>query len=197
MLVSCVVFTSVYDTDPVTRKITMPDSYSLCSDDCPYKKAAADDDGNFNKSARAPLHMEGNSSQTLLILQAPGLDEWEARKPLWSENPHSASARIRNSLRRIGLARTDFSITNSTQCYPGKGKLSRDKPPLASARRCCSYWLKQDITSAEFSRIVVFGTLAEKSVYELGFRGDKRFTFIGHPSGRLSNIELDAALKPS
>ena len=173
----------------------MPDSFNLCCNACPYKQAPSEVGEFAKKKAREPLRMEANSNQALLILQAPGSDEWEARIPLWSDNPHSAAASIRNSLKRLGLSRTDFSITNSTQCYPGKGNFSRDKPPLASARRCCSHWLNQDINGASFSHIVVFGKLAERSVSELGYKDDKRFIFVGHPSGKLSNVALDAALR--
>lgn len=172
----------------------MPNSFENHCKNCPYNPVNG---YSYSPSQRppAPLLMENNSARALLIFQAPGADEWAVRKPICSENPNSAAARIRNSLARLDRSRTDFSITNSTQCYPGKRNSIRDKPPLTSARKCCTNWLKLDIESLAFTRIIVFGTNAKSSVTELGYANDPRFMFLRHPSGRLSNSLLDVALK--
>lgn len=173
----------------------MPNSFENHCKNCPYNPANgyAESPG---QRLPAPLLMEANSTDTLLIFQAPGADEWTERKPICSKNPKSAAARIRNSLERLKKSRTDFSITNSTQCYPGKRSSIRDKPPLKLARKCCSNWLKQDIEKFPFSRIIVFGAKAKSSITELGYASDPRFLFLRHPSGGLSNVLLDLALKP-
>ena len=171
----------------------MPITFDDHCNSCPYNP------GNMyaispNQRQSTPLLMEANSGRVLLIFQAPGIDEWIARKPICSSNPMSAAARIRNSLVRLGMSRTHFSITNATQCYPGKGNSTRDKRPLTSARRCCSNWLKQDIEALAFTRVIVFGGSAKQSVIELGYSKDPRFLFLRHPSGGLSNALLDDAL---
>ena len=171
----------------------MPMSFDKHCIGCPYHPANG---GAVQPNGRplAPLIMEANSERTLLIFQAPGIEEWAARKPICSSNTWSAGAKIRNALTRLGKSRNDFSITNSTQCYPGKANSNRDKTPLTSARKSCSYRLKQDIEAYDFKRIIVFGSAAKKSVTELGFASDPRFIFLRHPSGGLKSLVLDDAL---
>lgn len=171
----------------------MPNNFKKHCNNCPYNPRNGYATLS-NGEPSGPLFLEANSERALLIFQAPGLEEWIARKPISSNNSRSAAARIRASLARLGKTRVDFSITNSTQCYPGKENL-RDKPPLTSARKCCSNWLKQDIEVCAYSRIIVFGSTAKKSVIELGYAIDPRLIFIRHPSGGLSNADLDFALK--
>lgn len=172
----------------------MPSNFDGHCKSCPYNPKNGHATPS-NAEPTAPLLMEANSKRALLIFQAPGLDEWIARKPIFSNNSRSAAARIRASLARLGKTRIDFSITNSTQCYAGKGNFGRDKSPLTSARKCCSNWLKQDIEACAFSRVIVFGSPAKKSVTELGYASDPRFMFVRHPSGGLSNVVLDHVLK--
>ena len=150
---------------------------------------------------RLPLTMEPNPGTTaLLIFLAPGINEWGKGQPICSGSSHSAAARIRNSLRRISasmginVSRCDFSITNAVQCYPGAGRNGRDKTPRAAARRQCANWLMRDIQFRNWRRIVVFGAIPKQSVRDLGYGCDPRFRFIRHPSGRLSNPDLDNAL---
>lgn len=178
----------------IRASLLMPTTFNNHCQICPYNPVNGHSDTPKNRSP-APLFMEANSPHALLIFQAPGGDEWAARKPICSANPNSAAARIRNSLVRIDKSRTDFSITNSTQCYPGKGNSIRDKAPLTSARKCCVNWLKQDIEAFAFSRIIVFGAKAKSSVSELGYTSDPRFLFLRHPSGGLGNAVLDEALR--
>jgi len=172
----------------------MPHNFNDYCTTCPYNPANGYSEIP-NDRRPAPLCMETNSPRILLIFQAPGADEWAARKPICSTNSSSTAARIRNSLARIGKSRSDFSITNSTQCYPGKGSSVRDKAPLTSARKCCANWLKQDIEAFAYARILVFGAKARSSVVELGYAGDPRFIFLRHPSGGLTSAVLDDAMR--
>lgn len=185
---------SHYKPKHVRASLLMPTTFNDHCKICPYNPANGHSESP-NHRPTAPLYMEANSPLALLIFQAPGADEWAARKPICSTNTNSAAARIRNSLVRIDKSRSDFSITNSTQCYPGKGNSIRDKAPLTSARKCCVNWLKQDIEAFAFSRIIVFGAKAKSSVTELGYANDPRFQFLRHPSGGLSNAALDDALR--
>ncbi len=60
---------------------------------------------SYYKSKAMNLKFENNNSSYLLVLQAPGFDEWNGGKstvsgkriPLDSSNPHSCAARMRNS----------------------------------------------------------------------------------------------------
>lgn len=163
---------------------TMPQNYRSHCNACPY-----------NQGGTRPLSMERSpNSDVLLVLQAPGKDEWKAKKPICSPSPHSAAARIRNTLNRISKNRSDFSITNAVQCYPGVGSNGRDKRPRKGAILQCSNWLKRDINSKPWRRIIVFGKPAKKVVRDLGFSSDPRFKFYRHPSGNLTNESLKDAL---
>ncbi|HEY8159135.1 MAG TPA: uracil-DNA glycosylase family protein [Methylobacter sp.] len=144
--------------------------------------------------ANQPLSKEFNSSSVLLIFQAPGIDEWNTGQPIISQGSRSAAARIRNSLVRLGKSRGDFDITNSVQCYPGKNSTGRDKRPSETMRKNCQSWLATDIAS-HYQTIVVFGACAKKSVLALGYSNDSRFKFLNHPSGGLTNLDLDNALR--
>jgi len=151
----------------------------------------------MKKDAREPdipLAMENNSSDVLLIFQAPGEIEWSKKIPICSDSNNSAAARIRNSLNRIGKTRQDFNITNATQCYPGKSLNGRDAKPVKSARNKCANLLKNNIESSSFRKFIVFGSLAKESIEFLGFKNDNRFIFLLHPSGGLSNEKLDLSL---
>ena len=157
----------------------MPCTFKGYCNGCPYRNAPH----LLPTERRLPLSMEHNPGTTaLLIFLAPGINEWRKGQPICSESSHSAAAKIRNSLRRINvtrginLSRYNFSITNSVQCYPGTNRKGRDKPPTEATRRQCANWLKNDIDSRRWRRIVVFGQIAEKSVRYLAWRTDG-FTF--------------------
>lgn len=165
----------------------MPKEYRGHCFDCPYIKNTVDE-------ADKPLSMENNSSDILLIFQAPGESEWKDKNPVCSGNSKSAAARIRNSLERINKSRKDFNITNAVQCFPGKSASGRDKRPVIAARRKCADWLETDIKSFQFRKIIVFGSLAKESIDSIGYSEDSRFVFLRHPSGGLRNIDLDLAL---
>jgi uracil-DNA glycosylase family 4 len=150
-----------------------------------------------NPANRTNQHLskESNNSSVLLIFQAPGIDEWNSGQPVISQGSHSAAARIRNSLTRVGKSRGGFDITNCVQCYPGKSSSGRDKRPSEAMRRSCQSWLAPDIAS-HYQKVVVFGGCAKKSVLDLGYLiNDPRFIFLNHPSGGLTNLNLDNALR--
>lgn len=168
----------------------MPTNYLNCCAGCPYIE-------NKTKDTKSPLSMENNGSDVLIILQAPGVDEWKSNKPICSTNKKSAAARIRNSLKRTGLTREDFNITNAVQCYPGKSLSGRDLKPSKIAQFFCSKWLKQDIEASKFRKIIIFGSIARNSIKMLALENDPRFVYFRHPSGFLKNKDLDSALTGS
>lgn len=160
----------------------MPETFC---ENCPYRRC---DD--------YPLSMERNSTRALLILQAPGQEEWREKQPAISESRTSAAARIADSFDRIGKVREDFSITNAVQCYPGRPPGGdRDDPPCEQAVEACAGRLQGDIESEDWLAVVVFGNTAKEIVRCLGYGEDPRFRFIKHPSGGLSNECLDDTLR--
>ena len=169
----------------------MPETYGEACNNCPYRRR-----NPHYQPPGAPLSMERNNNRVLLILQAPGVDEWSCRRPAISQSPYSAAARIRNSIERLRRTRADYSITNAVQCYPGGARTNgRDKPPRKSACCACAAWLKEDIESHDWYRVVVFGRIAERSVRMIFDNCcPDHVTFLRHPSGGLTNCDLDAAL---
>ena len=69
---------------------------------------------NYNNM---PLSAELNHSKTLLVFQAPGINEWTGnfgytnRAPIISNSSHSCAARLRNSFDRIKKYRSNYDIT--------------------------------------------------------------------------------------
>jgi uracil-DNA glycosylase family 4 len=144
--------------------------------------------------------MEDNKGSILLIFQAPGINEWTNGRPVSSPESRSAGMRLEAAFAHCGTTRASYNITNAVQCFPGKqenprgGKCARDKAPLAAARRHCADWLREDLNAHRYKRVVVFGSLARKTVKELDCVEKTRFIFKKHPSGGLSNDDLYEAL---
>jgi len=110
----------------------MPRDYDENCVGCPYHK-----DGSFHiqppSRRSSPLEKTDNGAEVLLVLQSPGEVEWQACLPLQNfEN--GAGLRFKKSFERIGKNRKDYDITNSVQCYQGKGANGRDKKPSKKAQ---------------------------------------------------------------
>ena len=176
----------------------MPIHYGCHCAGCPYQNADHLPK-LFQKMRTAPLSMEENHAEVLLIFQAPGVNEWEKGKPVVSTKTGSVGVRLEAAFLRANRTRQNYNITNTVQCFPGKktqnsGITSRDVAPPAAVRFHCAEWLRLDLEAHNYKRIVVFGAHARKSVYKLGFGTDSRFHFLRHPAGGLKNIDLDRAL---
>jgi uracil-DNA glycosylase family 4 len=144
------------------------------------------------------LEIENNKSSTLLVFQAPGKNEWKAKRPLISTDPYSASKKINNSLKRINKCRTDYDITNTVQCYPGYNKTKkRDYRPCAKAVKYCMQQLELDILLNKYTKVIAFGNIARKAVEEIKIKNNLGFKQVNckHPSGGLSRFDLDTALQ--
>lgn len=105
----------------------IPDSFGEHRRHCAHRKREA---------GQLPLSIEHKSDQALLIFQALGGDEWIKKQSIVSCSSRSAAARIGNSPKRIGSSRKSFSITNTVQCYPGRGAKGHDKRPTAIRSGC-------------------------------------------------------------
>lgn len=171
----------------------MPHSYANCAD-CRYSHGR-----HLPAEAKAlrnhPLSLEDNDSRTLLILQAPGIEEWKSGKPISSDSPQSAGGKLRKAFHLLGKQRTAYNISNVVQCFPGKqaprgNKEPRDRSPPKSVRSACSKWLREDISKGNYTRVVVFGRHAERAVKELGYEIDSRFVFAPHPTASGVSIAM-------
>lgn len=165
---------------------------------CPYLNNNHLQGTNFFTLSSGPLSIDlGNRSKTLLVFQAPGVTEWSTRKPLQASGNSTSSAgvRIHNSWARTGKARSDFDITNSVQCFPDKYGNGRDKRPRKHAINKCLEWLKEDIKTGRYTKIITFGRIAQDQVNQaishLGLNGKLTVIHSKHPSGGVSNKSLD------
>ena len=170
----------------------MPPQYHSHCIDCPFEHAAHLDDQW--RICSTPLRMEDNDASVLLIFQAPGEIEWGKGRPVISQKRGSAGVRLERAFKNAGRVRTDYNITNTVQCFPGKRANGRDAAPSTAVRQHCANWLRQDIEARTYKSIVVFGRCAEKSVRALGYSGDPRFRFVKHPAGGISNEDLAKAV---
>ncbi len=184
----------------------MPTNYKLCGS-CPYKNQQHLTQIFYVQNVVAsPLKTDyGQNSNTLLIFQAPGKDEWQGntisgkRLPIDSINPHSAAARMRNSMKRKNVNRANFDITEAVQCFPGKQSNGRDKKPNLQSRTCCLQYLVDDLTMKKYTKIVAFGNIAYgmalQAVVMAGNKGVQQPnpTKAPHPSSTVSNNQLDGS----
>lgn len=89
-----------------------------------------------------PLRAEVNGSKTLLLLQTPGIDEWDDGRPLSSGKKGAACLRFKAALKDAGRRREEFDIAEAVNCYPGQDEKQRDRRPPTGAIKACSRWLQ-------------------------------------------------------
>lgn len=167
---------------------------------CPYcigKPAAVPP----SSRAHYPLDFEDNGSDVLLVIQSPGVDEWEKCTPLCSTNPSSAGYRFVKALERTKKRREDFDITNVVQCYPGKppaqpnNNKPRDNKVDQNAVACCTHWLDKLVSRKRYQKIVAFGIPACKAVSAYAHMSEIEIICIKHFNAGLSNDDLDDAIR--
>ena len=177
----------------------MPSSYEHCTD-CAYSRGKHPSTSEKALRDRRLSMEKGNGADTLLVFQSPGVEEWKRGQPISSENVRSAAAKMTKAFAHASKHRSEFDITNAVQCFSGKmdahsGKASRDKQPPGKVRNRCAKWLETDLSSRPYKRIVVFGSVAKKTVRKL-LGEDPRVVFVPHPNARGVSIEcLAAALR--
>lgn len=187
----------------------MPNNFNNCIG-CPYCQQIHLP--QLQKSlVNSPLSIDiGNNADTLLVFQSPGTDEWGGgvltvsgnRIPIDSKNRYSAAARMRNSMARKGVVRTDYDITEAVQCFPGKKSNGRDKRPSVNSMMCCLHHLVNDLSVKKYNKIVAFGAVAyQMTTQAVGIVNTNNVIkfmqplpiFARHPSGWISNNNLDAS----
>ena len=166
--------------------------------DCPYSESKH----LIGSLKNEPIKPEIHNSDTLLVFQAPGKDEWSGnngttrRAPIISNNPHSAAARMRNSFARKNVRREDFDITEVVLCYPGKYESNnRDMKPKKTAIDNCIKNLENIISQGNYTTIISFGEVAKCAVKKALISTNNQNIIhkaVNHPCYRLKNEDLDA-----
>jgi len=165
---------------------------------CPYYNQAHLINTSYQTTRTlAPVGLEDNSSDTLLVFQSPGVEEWRVGKPL-QITPRSAGKRIDLSWGRVrkhrqsqNPIRTDFNIINAVQCFQGKVSSGRDAKPKAMAVRCCSNRLLTILQQTNYTKVIAFGDIAQQILPRL----QSRLNPINHPhptSTKSRNVTLNA-----
>lgn len=176
----------------------MPTNYVSYCNGCPYECAK-----HLSPRERAmrssPLSMERNEGSILLVFQSPGIEEWSTGHPVSGRSRGSVGARLEAAFADVGKSRSDYDITNSVQCFPGKQlgddkQRPRDQSVMAKARRQCAEWLRLDLEYAKYEKIVVFGAVAKKTIQELSLPAGLPIQYLAHPSAGLSNAALRKAI---
>ena len=141
----------------------MPYDSSCCS--CPYRNQKHLPAGEQTQRADPPVDLEYNGSDTLIVLQAPGEEEWRCGRPLMAVKKKGGTAgeRVRKSWDRKGKKREDFDIIEAVQCYPGRGTNNRDEKPNPGAVQACTYRLYRHLIKRKYKKIVALGETAHNA----------------------------------
>ncbi|RKH20848.1 hypothetical protein D7X74_02850 [Corallococcus sp. CA047B] len=142
----------------------MPDLDNKICRGCPYHPSEGRVPPPRDGRAHVPLSAEINGSETLLLLQAPGINEWSDGKPLSSGENNSASQRFNAALAKAGKTREEFDIAEAVNCYPGQDERGRDLPPLSPVVKACSRWLAELIKEKQYKTVVLFGNVAAQAL---------------------------------
>jgi uracil-DNA glycosylase family 4 len=142
----------------------MPNLDSDTCRGCPYHSLHRQVPETRTKRAAVPLSAELNGSRTLLVLQAPGVNEWGDGKPLSSREISSAAQRFERALVAANKKRKDFDIAEAVNCYPGKGEDGLDIQPPTPVVETCSRWLADLLKARRYTKIVLFGRVAEQAL---------------------------------
>lgn len=145
--------------------------------------------------SESPVELEWNNSKTLIVGEAPGIEEWRMGAPFQPTKKvgGTAGARLARSWQRAGKKRKDFDLLNTVQCYPGQDG-NRDARPTKAAVCACSGRLAAVLAKNNYERVICFGRAAEKVVSQIQIAHALNFSVVPcrHPSGGASNEQLDA-----
>jgi uracil-DNA glycosylase family 4 len=131
---------------------------------CPYHPSREIVPHPLSGRAHEPLSAEDNGSGTLLLLQAPGVEEWSSGRALSSQQNLSAGQRFATALAKTGKRRNDFDIAEAVNCYPGTAPNGRDKQPTRQAIVACNKWLADLLNEKRYTKVVLFGRVAEEAL---------------------------------
>lgn len=169
-------------------------SYDSNCNNCPYKNQKHLSNKNITNRKSPPIGLENNNSNTLLVFQSPGIEEWEKGQAIQPSRKKGGTAgrRIELSWERKQKNRYDFNIINAVQCFPGNDG-NRDLEPNIMSICSCSNRLEHILNEKKYNKIILFGAIAQNVVdnllNKLGLKVD--VVKSKHPTGGLSNEYLD------
>ena len=146
---------------------------SLCNK-CPY---ATQQD---NK-----IKIINENKETLILMLAPGEEEFKNKRPLCSSNPTSATQRIKKALKELGKSLDDFAITELIKCYPGKGA-NRNNEPNILAYYPCSLLLIKELKKGNYRKVIAFGVQPIQVINTIKQQYKFNFEIVEcrHPNGK-------------
>jgi uracil-DNA glycosylase len=109
----------------------------------------------------APVVAGHPGNRMMLIGQAPGVTEMEARRPFHGR----AGRELFRWMASIGISEDEFRrnvyMTSVTKCFPGKALTgSGDRRPSREEIALCRPWLEEQVTLLQPGAIVLVGGLA-------------------------------------
>ncbi len=131
----------------------------------------------------------GPGARALLIGQAPGVTEVEAKRPFNA----GSGKRLFQWLGQAGWDEAEFRekhyMTAVTKCYPGKGKGGKgDRVPSKAEQKLCRPFLEREITLVNPQLMILVGGLAIKLLYPAKMRLNEVVgTAVYFPSETLAN----------
>jgi uracil-DNA glycosylase family 4 len=150
-------------------------------------------DAGFIENA-APVVWGRQSDRMMLIGQAPGITEVEARRPFWGR----AGKELFRWMKSMGIEEADFRarvyMTAVTKCFPGRTTGgSGDRRPSQREVALCRPWLDAQLALIKPETILLVGSLAIERFFPklplselIGLRFDRdgiRLIPLPHPSG--------------
>lgn len=120
--------------------------------------------------APGPVFSCGSTPQVMVIGQAPGVTEVEAKRPFNA----SSGRRLFEWLEIAGWDEVEFRathyMTSVTKCYPGKdAKGKGDRVPSKIEQQLCRPFLNQEIELVNPKLILLVGKLAIRLIYPTRF----------------------------
>lgn len=116
--------------------------------------------------APGPVFSHPPDARVMLVGQAPGITEVEAKRPFNA----GSGKRLFGWLKEAGWSEEDFRARNVmtavTKCYPGKGKNGKgDRVPSKAEQKLCQPFLEQEIRHYRPQLLILVGGLAIKLIY--------------------------------
>ena len=129
------------------------------------------------------------ASEILLIGQAPGITEVEAKRPFNA----GSGRRLFQWLGAAGFEEAEFRATQYmtavTKCYPGRHPSGKgDRVPSKAEQALCRPFLEQEIRFVQPKLMILVGGLAIKLLYPKSYRLDEIIgTAVYFPAATLQN----------
>lgn len=171
--------------------------YDTYCDGCPYNNQDHLKGTQFYDPALSPVLLEANDSAVLLILQAPGTEEWINGRPVVPTVTQGGTggARLAASWKRKSVERTEFDIVNAVQCFPGKDSKG-DRKPNVLAICACNKRLQEIALSKSYTKVIALGDVAYQAACCVvnALPVETQLIRGPHPNSRIKGVSTNDAL---